>query len=316
MSWQEHIIKDNIDTRLDRYLRKAFPDLTQGTVEKALRKKDIKVNGKRAEASTRLAKDDVISYFSGVISGVGADRQSAGNKSYSSNVIALAKKILAEYKIYDSDEFIAIDKPHGLAVQGGSKVNISVDHALQYLNDTNGLELKLVHRLDKATSGVLLIAKGDYSAMKLTGAFKDKLISKTYIAKLTGVLKGSSGIVDNYIGKQKILDGYEANIQDGINYKEIMHVVDEDIGKRAITRYKVIKTDKKSQTSLVEFYPETGRTHQLRVHSKYLGAPIIGDVKYGGPKSERMLLHAKRLVISEEIFNREIVIESENPKLD
>lgn len=303
MNWQDHIVEDGQDVRLDRYLKRLFPSITQGVIEKSVRKKDIKVNGKKASTSTRLNNNDIISYFAAAI--CDTDEYNYGQyKHYSNSVIALAKKIIGEYLIYESEELIAINKPHGLAVQGGSKVSISVDHAIQYLNDSQGASYKLVHRLDKATSGILLIAKGYQNAMKLTVAFKDKLIEKVYVAQLSGVLKKSSGIIDNYIGKASV----ESSAENSSDSKEIMCVVSEAEGKRAITRYRVLEVDEAFGTSLVEFYPETGRTHQLRVHSKYLGAPIVGDQKYGGPKAKRMMLHAKKLTIPQEIFGKEIVM--------
>lgn len=302
MNWQEHTIEAIEDTRLDRYLKRAFPRLTQGIIEKAIRRKDIKVNGKKANSSMRVHNGDIISYFSNLISTDPAVDNDSGNKIYSSNVISVAEKIIGEYLIYESEEFIAINKPHGLPVQGGSKIDISVDHALQYLNDTRSMELKLVHRLDKGTSGVLLIARGYNNAIKLTKAFKDKLIAKLYLAHLHGIPDNQSGVIDNYIGKSKVNSHNSES-------KEIMCVLDQNTGKRAITRYKVI--EKNNNTSIVKFYPETGRTHQLRVHSKFLGCPIIGDVKYGGLKSQRMMLHAKKLTISKEIFGDEITITSQ-----
>lgn len=303
MNWQEHIVRDAERVRLDRYLKRIFPTITQGVIEKAIRRKDIKVNNKRAISSMHLHDKDVISYFAGVISGDNGVTTTS-KLSYDNGIVALAKKIIGEYLIYESEELIAINKPYGLAVQGGSKINLSVDHALQYLNETKGSKFKLVHRLDKATSGVLLIAKGYVNATKLTGAFKDKLIAKTYVAELSGLLEKNFGVIDNYIGK------YNADMPGDNDSKEIMHVVDADTGKRAITRYKVISTDSNRNVSKVEFYPETGRTHQLRVHSKYLGCPIVGDIKYNGPKWQRMMLHAKRLVISKTVLGREIVIEA------
>lgn len=305
MNWQEHIIEDAEDARLDRYLKRIFPSLTQGIIERAIRKKDIRVNGKKPSSSMRVHNGDTISYFANIISTEPGVDNDCDNKVYSRNVISLAEKIIGEYLIYQSEYFIAIDKPHGLPVQGGSKISISVDHALQYLNDTKAMQLKLVHRLDKDTSGVLLIARGYNNAMKLTKAFKDKLIVKLYLAQLHGIPEDSCGIIDNYIGKSNTNDS-------NLDSKEMMCILDENSGKRAITRYKVIEKNYDSNTSIVEFSPETGRTHQLRVHSKHLGCSIVGDVKYGGSKSQRMMLHAKKLILLKGIFDKEITIESQS----
>ena len=177
---REHIVEDGNAVRLDRYLKRIFPNITQGIIEKSIRQKDITVNGARPAASQRLKNGDVIKYFamlagnSDAETGRSASSASASGASYSSNVISLAKKIMGEYLIYESAELIAINKPAGLAVQGGSKISLSIDHALQYLNDVQGARFKLVHRLDKGTSGVLLIAKGYQNAAKLAGAFEER----------------------------------------------------------------------------------------------------------------------------------------------
>lgn len=213
-------------------------------------------------------------------------------------MIALASKLLSEYILFSSEEFIAIDKPEGLAVQGGSKISLSIDDALRYINYTENTEYKLVHRLDRETSGVLLIARGFNSAAKFGKAFRDKLIGKTYIAVLSGCPAELEGTLVHRIGKDK---------------SGVFEVVKELSvgGAVARTHYKVLQST--NALSLVEFRPETGRMHQLRFHSQYLGCPIVGDNKYGGKKHNRMLLHAQNIVIPARVFGREITVKSELP---
>lgn len=279
--------------RLDRYIRRCFPSVTQGLIEKALRNGKIKLNGKRSLSNIRLANGDVISYRENLF----GDKLQGSNKMFSKAIIALASKILSEYLIYSSDEFIAIDKPSGIAVQGGSKIKISIDEALQYINQRDQSQYKIVHRLDKGTSGILLIAKGHSNAAKLGAAFKERLIKKKYYAVLSSIPLQKSGKLINYIDKDRS-GSFEI-------IKEIKG------GKLAETIYKVI--DIKDQFAFVEFMPLTGRMHQLRFHAKFLGCPIVGDEKYGADKYDRMMLHAAELNIDKSIFGRVIQIKSDLP---
>jgi 23S rRNA pseudouridine955/2504/2580 synthase len=279
--------------RLDRYIRRIFPSATQGLIERYLRNGKIKVNAKKAKSNNRLQNGDEITLFTDLFQ----DNTSI-NKNFSEGSISLASKLLDEYLLLSTDEFIAINKPHDLAVQGGSKISLSVDDAISYLNMINGTNFKLVHRLDKATSGVLLIARGAINAAKLGQAFKDKLIQKTYYAVVCGRPKENQGIISNFIGKDK---------------SGIFEIVKElKDGKKAETSYKILNEN--NDYSLIEFKPSTGRMHQLRIHSKILGCPILGDVKYGGSSCKRMMLHAKKIVIPQGIFGNEIVIETDLPE--
>lgn len=277
--------------RLDRYLRRLYSGATQGVIEKALRSGAIKLNGKKTKTSNRVKTIDVISIRPGLFE----EKSAASTREFSRSVISLAEKLLSDYLLFSADEFIAINKPENLAVQGGSKIDLSIDDALAWLNQKQEAEYKLVHRLDKATSGILLIAKGFDAAAKLTGAFKEKLINKIYIAVLSGHPEKKEGRLENMIGKDR---------------SGAFEIVKEqkDGGKLAETCYKTL--DANSKVSLVEFRPVTGRMHQLRFHSKFLGCPIVGDEKYGGTKYRRMLLHAQKLTIDKKVFGREIIIES------
>jgi 23S rRNA pseudouridine955/2504/2580 synthase len=284
-------VQSNEPVRLDRYLRRYYHGAGQGVIEKALRIGAVKLNAKKARTSDRVIGGDVITVRPGIFENKGEGQE----KNFSSSVVSLAGKLLSDYLLFSSDEFIAIDKPAGLAVQGGSKISLSIDDALRYINQADGFEYKLVHRLDKETSGVLLIANGFDNASKLTKAFKDKLIRKMYWAALSGCPSKQEGHLVHMIGKDR---------------SGVFEIVREQTegGKIAETYYKVLKSD--GRVSLVEFKPLTGRMHQLRFHSQFLGCPIIGDKKYGGNKHKRMLLHAKTIIISKQVFGRDIRIES------
>lgn len=290
------IINVDIPVRLDRYIRRCFPSVTQGIIEKALRKGQIKLNGLKTSANARVVDSDKITYVPGIFAQGNIDDI---GKLFSKSTSTLARKILNEYLLYTSPDFVAIDKPSGLAVQGGSKINLSIDEALSYLNKTENKEYKLVHRLDKETSGILLIANGYANAAKLGEAFKEHLIQKTYIAIVSGKPESPSGNLVHYIGKDR---------------SRVFETVKElkEGGKKAETDYKVIRLS--GNRTMIEFKPKTGRMHQLRFHSKFLGCPIIGDEKYGRQKNSRMLLHAKELIIAKSIFGSQIKIQSDLPE--
>jgi 23S rRNA pseudouridine955/2504/2580 synthase len=254
--------------RLDRFLRQYYPNLTQGIIQMAIRQGLIKINDSKAkEASLRLKQYDMVSsplYFEQYI----PQKQHYFNDS----VVSLSQKILDKYIIFENQDFLAINKPEKIATQGGSRVKISLDDALKYLN-TQGGNFKLVHRLDKDTSGLMLIAKHYDAAVKLTGAFRDKQISKTYLALTSGRPELDSGVVS----------------------------IDNEI-----TKYNVLKYQANKNIAYMEFSPITGKEHQIRRHSLKLGCPIIGDKKYANLRDQgHMLLHSYKATISDSVFGIE-----------
>jgi len=290
----EIIVKSSEPIRLDRYLRRYYPDATQGVIEKSLRLGKIKLNSAKSKTSVRVVQNDVITIAPGVFA-INEDKEI---QEFSQDVIELADQLLSQNILFSSEKFIAIDKPEGLAVQGGSKISLSIDEMWKYINYTQDTEYKLVHRLDKDTSGVLLIANGYDNAAKLSNAFRDQLINKVYMAILTGCPTSLEGNLVHKIGK------------DRSSIFEVVKELKVD-GKLAETNYKVLKSN--GGLSLVEFRPVTGRNHQLRFHSQFLGCPIVGDSKYGGDKNKRMLLHAKTITIPARVFGRKITIDSDLP---
>ncbi len=295
--------------RLDRYLKKVYPGLTQGVVERALRLKQITVNACKVAANFRVNTGNQIF----LKDSLNLESHETSAKVFASSVAILAGKMMKQYLIYQNEWFIAINKPAGIASQGGSKISISINDALQYLN-SQGTDFKLIHRLDKNTSGILLIAKNYASSIKLVKAFQNKHIQKTYIALVLGNLLQSEGEISSMIGKNR-----------SGAYKTVQN--DEEHGKLAITRYKLLKSFNNrsfaelayaNNFTLIEFTPMTGRMHQLRFHAKMLGHPIIGDTKYGTQEamalSKKMLLHATKVILSDKIFGKEIIINIELPR--
>ena len=179
--------------RIDRYLRNNFKELKQAIIEKSLRQKLITLAGKKIAASQRVQNGDQIDIAEFLL------QKTA--KSSNNNIEAqkLAEEIKTDLVIYEHQDFFAINKPAGLAVQSGSKIKLSVDDALPYLDR----EYRLVHRLDKETSGILLIAKQREAAIKLTGAFADKVIVKEYEAILQGIIVPSECEIKCMIAKSQ-----------------------------------------------------------------------------------------------------------------
>ena len=296
MIFKQFIVENISDIRLDRYLKKLYPTITQGVIEQSLRNRKIRLHDKKTTANIRINSGDII--FIDLILHTQYQISHAQETHFDPNIIALANKLMTEYLLFSSDDVLIINKPHNLAVQGGSKINLSIDHALLYLNHVQNTDYKLVHRLDKATSGILLIAKNYEVARKITQGFSNKLIQKTYIAALSSVPENPSGIISNKIEKMSTRDGEKKALTPS--------------GKLAETLYTTLRT--KGQDALVEFTPLTGRMHQLRLHSQLLGCPIVGDVKYGGPKYQRMLLHALSITLPAEILGYEVKVEAPLPK--
>ncbi|NRB10882.1 MAG: RluA family pseudouridine synthase [Rickettsiaceae bacterium] len=294
-------VLEQIPVRLDRYLKRLYPKLTQGLIEQFLRKKLIRVNNAKSQSNLRITNQDIILIAKYLIPKI--EDNKSDKQEFPPSVIALANKIMGDYLIYDSPELIAINKPVNLAVQGGSKIKVSIDDAISYLNskdqDNEQLNLKLVHRLDKNTSGVLVIAKGYENSSKIAAAFKARLIKKKYLAILSKMPLEKEGIISNYIAKNGNTD------------KQVVSVVSKEEGRLAETKYKILDINQNNGYCLVEFIPLTGRMHQLRVHSKYLGSSIVGDLKYGNIKHARMLLHAASLIIPASVFGKEITINAD-----
>jgi len=211
--------------------------------------------------------------------------------------------------IYKDEHIIAINKPAGLAVQSGSKIEKSVNDYLQFLKFDKKETVRLVHRLDKDTSGVLLLARDKETCDILTDYFKEKgdKLEKTYLTLAIGKFTKNEGLIDYPLIK-KVENGVEKVYRD------------EKEGKEAKTLYKVLNYNEKFDVSLVEVKILTGRTHQIRVHLKEIGHPILGDGKYGGKRSfinglsnKNMLLHYYIMNIKN-FMGKDINIKAELPQ--
>ena len=278
--------------RLNRWFLKYYHNLPLARLQKLLRTKQIKVDGKKAESALKLA------------SGQELRIPPMEEKPAEKNIKRVSPKdeeMIRSLLIYKDENIIVLNKPSGLAVQGGTNTLHHVDGMLEALKFEKEEAPKLVHRIDKETSGILVLARDRKNAEVLTRAFKERDLDKTYLALVRGCPKKLSGEV-------------KANL---LKVGEKMKVDNE--GKKALTEYRVVDTVG-NKFALVEAKPMTGRTHQIRAHLEYLGTPIVGDDKYFGEKRERigilkdkLYLHAYKIDLSE-IYNEKLVISAPVPE--
>jgi len=258
--------RDDADMRLDRWFKRHFPALTHGHLEKLLRTGQVRLNGKRAQGSDRIASGDSIR----VPPLPPVDEREALPRTRLSINEREARE-LQKLVIYRDAEMLAIDKPAGLAVQGGTGTTKHLDGMLHALQFDAAEPPRLVHRLDRDTAGVLLLARTRKSATRLTSLFRTRDMRKIYWAIVVGRPKVDEGDIRLALAKRLGRPG------EG----EERMVVDEKEGEAARTLFRLLDAASK-KVSLLELEPLTGRTHQLRVHCLALGTPILGDGKYGG----------------------------------
>lgn len=275
--------QDDEGIRLDRWFKRHLPQIGFGTVSKWARTGQLRVDGKRVKPEDRLASGQVVRVPPG--------GEQQGRKPRPRPELTEAQIAEAEAMVISQDRAaIVLNKPPGLATQGGTKTHNHVDGLLDAFAGEDEPRPRLVHRLDKDTSGVLLIARTPGSAAYFSKRFSGRSAKKIYWALVVGVPEIPEGTIDAPLAKQPGTGG------------EKMHV-DEENGQRAVTRYRVV--DKAgNKAAWLELEPLTGRTHQLRVHCAAMGNPIVGDGKYGGKDafltgsvSRKMHLHARRLII-------------------
>lgn len=259
--------------RLDRFAFQRL-NLPHSLIAKLVRKKDIKLNGSRAQINASLKEGDVLSVPDFLKLTPKEIKRGEGFVS-SSAMEDFNKNIL-----YECDDFFVLNKPSGLPTQGGSGIKLCVDEFLFALNP----EFRLVHRIDKETSGCLIVAKNRLSASSIASDFQKKLIKKTYIAVTYGIPSNPCGTIELKL---------KSNVG-GITCVD-------DQGKDSKTMFKVLETYE-GKYAKMELDIETGRMHQIRVHLASIGSKIVGDAKYGDITSDfakdimpKMLLHALKI---------------------
>ena len=277
---------DDDDVRLDRWFKRHLPEVGFAMVSRWARTGQIRVDGKRADVDTRVLKGQVVRVPPGGALPPGP-RGPRVRKPLTDAQIELAESMVLE----QDRAAIILNKPPGLATQGGSGTYEHVDGLLDAFVGETDARPRLVHRLDKDTSGVLLIARSANSAAFFSKRFSGRTARKIYWALIVGIPDIKDGMIELPLSKQPGTGG------------EKMMVDESGEGQSARTRYRVISRAGNS-AAWVELQPLTGRTHQLRVHMAAIGHPIVGDGKYGGQAacltgsiSRKMHLHARRLRI-------------------
>jgi len=279
------VASDDDGIRLDRWFKRHLPDASFNMVSRWSRTGQLRVDGKRATPGDRIESGQVIR--------VPPAEPPAAPKPKVQRVVLSEDEVafVNEIVIHRDAQSIVVNKPPGLATQGGTKTRTHLDGLLDGLADEAGQRPKLVHRLDKDTSGVLLLARTARAAAFFSKSFSGRTARKVYWALVVGVPEVRDGYIDLPLAKQPGTGG------------EKMHVEEGEEGLPARTRYRVIDRAG-SRAAWVELQPLTGRTHQLRVHMAAIGHPIVGDGKYGGQDafltgtiSRKLHLHARRLRI-------------------
>lgn len=277
--------------RLNRWFLKYYPGLSLGRLQKLLRTKQIKVDGMRVETSTRLERGQEVRV---------PPLDNEKKEVIHCTVSERDARYIEDMVIYKDENIIVLNKPSGLAVQGGTNTLRHVDGLLDALKFGNEEKPKLVHRIDKDTSGVLVLARNRKMADALTRAFREHTLQKTYLVLARGVPEKEFGEIkaplEKIDGRVQILEG----------------------GKPAVTEYKLIDSVS-DKFALIAASPLTGRTHQIRAHLEYIGAPILGDDKYFGTERmksnlfiNKLHLHAYEIDLSS-VYGRKMVVKAKLP---
>jgi 23S rRNA pseudouridine955/2504/2580 synthase len=288
------ITETDAGLRLDQWCKRHIPQVPYMLAQKLIRTGGIKVDKRKTDAKARLDAGQTIAIYAAL----DQDAAAADAPKAAPAPQQASKKKQAEIRrwvIYETKDCIVLNKPPGIAAQGGSGIRDSVDGRLDGLRETPEAERpRLAHRIDRDTSGILLLGKTRAFASRLTEAFRSKQARKLYWALVIGVPDQPIGSIDIPLGKRAHAGG-----------KEKMSVVEDEDGQDALTHYRVVQSFG-GRLSWLELMPVTGRTHQLRVHLQAIGNPIYGDGKYAGqgafvaqPPLERQLhLHARYLEIA------------------
>jgi len=266
--------------RLDRWFRRHYPALTQGALQKMLRTGQVRVDGKRAEGSTRLEPGQEVRI---------PPLPDAPPPAPMAQVSPADEAMLHAMVLYRDASVIVLDKPHGLAVQGGPGIKRHLDGMLDALRFGAEDRPRLVHRLDKDTSGILVLGRSAPAAAALAAAFRGRDAQKTYWAVVVGEPLHAAGRISQPLARERSARGERT--------------VPADDGQAAITEYATLEVVKR-RAALLRMHPLTGRTHQLRVHAaSALNTPILGDGKYGGQAAHMeglpgaLHLHARAIAI-------------------
>jgi 23S rRNA pseudouridine955/2504/2580 synthase len=306
MPEQRIIAEDDNDIRLDRWFRRHYPQLTHGRLEKLLRKGEVRLDGKRAKSADHVLAGQTLRLPPQVIH----DNAPVPEKKAPPTPVKTSRR-LEDNILYMDKHLFVLNKPSGLATQGGSGLKEHVDGMLDQLAYEKTVRPKLVHRLDRDTSGVLLIARTAQSAAGLSKALASRDASKVYWALVKGIPEPKRGLIKAALAKEGTR-----------GQNERMTVSEDEDAKFALTEYAVMG-QAGTEFAWVAARPVTGRTHQIRVHLASLGTPIVGDFKYGGTDSrtrgdiaDKLHLHARSIDIARPDGGRLVVTAPLSPHME
>ena len=304
------VLPQEADLRLDRWFKIHFPNVGYGYLQKLLRSGQVRVNSKRVEANARVVVGDQIR-----VPKVAREKPKtiidSETQRPDAHVTNADRALIESMILYEDEHILVLNKPFGLAVQGGSGTKRHVDGMLAAMVDRFGERPKLVHRLDRDTTGVLMIAKHRQAASKLGRIFQTRSAAKTYWALVRGVPAPRQGRIEAALVKAATPDGDRVRKARPGEQDQAMH---------ATTHYNVIERVAQ-KAAWVSLKPVTGRQHQLRAHMHMIGHPIIGDNKYEGDTTEfsgaleqKLHLHARRLVMPHPIGGGKIDVTAPLPE--
>jgi 23S rRNA pseudouridine955/2504/2580 synthase len=280
------VTADESGMRVDRFLAARFPGLSFSHIQRVIRKGELRVNGRRTQPNNRLDSGQIVR-----IPPLQRDQQP---RRGGEDAEEETRKYLKSITLYEDADVLVLNKPMGLAVQGGSGTRRHIDGMLEALRDAEGRRPRLVHRLDKDTAGCLLVAKTRFAAAALAKSFRSRSARKIYWALVAGVPKPRQGRISTFLAKEEREE------------ESLMRIArhGEDGASHALTYYAVVETAGPA-LAWISLKPVTGRTHQLRAHMAHIGHPIVGDAKYfarenwelpGGMQNKLHLL-ARRIAV-------------------
>lgn len=292
--------------RVDKYILKNCPDITFGFIQKMCRKGQVRLNGKRIKGTERLIEGDEVRLSPAFYPKEGESPKTAID-SIEYFLSSQDRKLIENSIIYEDDDIMVINKPEGVPVQAGSGHTRSIDRMMFAMYPEN--TPRLAHRLDRATTGCLVLGKKRQVIAKITEGFKEKNWQKTYLALAVGDLQDPEGEIDFQL---------EKGMNAGSDMERMQ--IKESGGLTAYTKYKRIA--RAGKMHLLEVEPETGRTHQIRAHLNAIGVPILGDDKYGGgdakqalgKKVKKLFLHAWKIEFTHPTTEVRMQFKAELPK--